>query len=300
MNYLLKMLGHLIIFWDGLWGVKSRITELKNNNADLSLDHTGKLVRSSTNIKNISSDTSVVYPDYKDNLSHSLWRAQELTLFKMYSNLLLKPAIDLGCGDGTFSKMIFPSIDFGIDPDREAIKIASECGLYDHCVCSYGDFIPLPEKSVKSIFSNSVLEHVDNLEGVLRQASNLLSDNGCFIFTVPNLTFASDLQYLFGKKESVRMNREFYHKNLYSEKQWRILLEDAGLKAEKIIYYQPKLITFVYRFLAAKIIRIISRKIVPLFWNMFEPLFVKLIKYSISSQNKGSNFMIIARKTVKE
>ena len=47
-------------------------------------------------------EDGIVIVDYDDE-SHKLWRAQEFSLFFQNINLLKRPILDLGCGDGSFS-----------------------------------------------------------------------------------------------------------------------------------------------------------------------------------------------------
>ena len=101
-----------------------------------------------------------------------------------------RPILDIGCGEGIFAYVLFDEkIDVGIDPDKNELKRALKYGMYKELINCYGDSIDKPDKFFKTIFSNSVLEHIQGINPVLKEAHRLLDDDGVLYCTVPTNYF---------------------------------------------------------------------------------------------------------------
>ncbi len=160
------------------------IGHTRTRKSDAVLDKTGLAVRTPERVKVLWDDGDVIYPQY-ESFGHSLWRAQEFSLFRAHKSLLKPPIADFGCGDGSFASVIFDKVDYGIDNDDEALGLALGYGLYTHLVRSDDSSIPLPSETVGSVFSNSVLEHLASLEPILAELHRILVEDGILMFTVP-------------------------------------------------------------------------------------------------------------------
>lgn len=102
------------------------------------------------------------------------------------------PLLDLGCGDGGFAEALFgfePLVDFGVDPDPVAVRDARRRGTYRRVFEAGGEAIPLPDASIATVFSNSVLEHVADTDPVVREVARVLRPHGGFVFTTPSDRF---------------------------------------------------------------------------------------------------------------
>ena len=144
--------------------------------------------------------------------------------FEMYVECLIlknkdfvQPVLDIGCGEGLFASILFSKkIDVGIDPNSRELMRAEELGGYSRLVNCYGDNIDYADGSFNTIFSNSVLEHIDDLKPVLKEACRLLSKEGVFYPTVPSDKFerfsviCTFLEF-FGLNSYSRKFRSFYN-----------------------------------------------------------------------------------------
>lgn len=262
---------------------------------DETLDKTGRLVKipQRLNIQHHSKD--VLFVDYPGNLAHSLWRSQELSLFSHYKHYLVRPCLDFGCGDGSFSSALFARIDYGIDNDMEALRIARGYNIYEQLVCKDGATFPIKQESVRSIFSNSVLEHVDNIEENVTGLHEALVPGGCFIFTVPVLNFATHLSHYFGKRESDRINQRWYHRNLHPAEWWSDMLLRQGFEVKCIQPYQPDWFTLAYFALSTRPFLFLCRR--GLAENMrFRRMMAQMVASSITSTTEGGNVFVIAQR----
>jgi len=119
-------------------------------------------------------------------------RAVEARFYQEIS--LIKPILDLGCGDGHFASVAFNGlIDFGIDPWRGPVKLAKNYSTYDTVINGLGNQLPFPDGYFSTVISNSVLEHIEDLDAVIEEVNRVLKPNGTFIFCVPNQNFLANL-----------------------------------------------------------------------------------------------------------
>jgi SAM-dependent methyltransferase len=107
---------------------------------------------------------------------------------------LAQPVYDLGCGDGQFTSLTFDrSIDVGLDPWHAPIREAKGRGAYRLLVEADAACAPFPEAYFASAFSNSVLEHIADIQAVLIETARVLKPGALFLFSVPNDNFTRNL-----------------------------------------------------------------------------------------------------------
>ena len=159
--------------------------------------------------------------------------------------------LDIGCGDGHFASVTYEQkIDVGIDPDHASLREAKGRGAYHLLVQASGDQLPFAEASFASSISNSVLEHVSNLAGVLAEIGRVLKPGGPFAITVPNPGYRSELSLprLLSRVRLDRLSRGYRNWfmrmsrtwNLFDEAGWELLFEGAGLEIERSErYFSP-------------------------------------------------------------
>ncbi|MGB2897050.1 MAG: class I SAM-dependent methyltransferase [Anaerolineales bacterium] len=163
---------------------------------------------------------------------------------------LPSPTLDVGCGDGHFTTIAFDrSIEIGVDPDLPIMREAQLRNAYDLLLQADGACIPLPDHSIASAFSNSVLEHIPHLDAVLQDVGRVLKPGAPFVFTVPNPGYRTQLSFpqnlakaglsALGKSYSswfMRMSRTI---NLEYEEDWEQRLSAAGFTIERTFRYFP-------------------------------------------------------------
>ncbi|MEM9774276.1 MAG: methyltransferase domain-containing protein [Chloroflexota bacterium] len=104
------------------------------------------------------------------------------------------PVLDLGCGDGDFVNHTFNefnrSITVGIDPWIGPLKKSVATDIYENgALQAVGNRMPFPSNHFGAIISNSVLEHIPHVTGVIVEAGRVLQQDGVFIMTMPNHRF---------------------------------------------------------------------------------------------------------------
>lgn len=162
-----------------------------------------------------------------------------------------RPILDVGCGDGLLAQVLFAeAIDTGIDPDPAELERARDSGAYNELLACRGDAIPKPDGSYLTILSNSVLEHIPQMEPVLREMHRLLANEGRIYLTVPSdrfdqYTVGSQLLTSLGLRPAAARFRSFFnsfwkHYHYHSPDQWRALAARCGFVTVECYPFNPK------------------------------------------------------------
>jgi len=92
--------------------------------------------------------------------------------------------------------------------------------------------MPEPDASFDWVFSNSALEHIEPIEGTLREVGRVLRPAGRFVFTVPSETFHAALAGpLWGDRVAYlrAIDRRSAHLRYWGPDEWRAALNRAGM-----------------------------------------------------------------------
>jgi SAM-dependent methyltransferase len=172
----------------------------------------------------------------------------------------LRPVLDLGCGDGLFARMLFRGpIDTGVDPNARELHQASKLRVYRELIQCSGDRVPKPDGSYRTVFSNSVLEHIPDLGPVLQEMYRLLVPGGSMYVTVPSNRYDHytvtnkalslvGLRTLAGKYRTF-FNRFWHHYHYYRPAEWRALFERHGFAVVDCFTYGPRSLCVLNDFL---------------------------------------------------
>jgi len=286
-----RIIGRASLLYDWFYSLKNNAKNLPHE------DLTGVFFPQAQNLEVLWDDPEVLFVHY-DSLSHSLWRSQEFSLFRQYRTMIQSPAMDFGCGDGTFASMLFKRLDYGVDRSEPALERARSRQLYKNLILSSNTSIPLEKNSVKTIVSNSVLEHTVELDQIFMEFHRILMSEGVLIITVPVVQYKEDLAKYFGEKESVRINDQSFHNNLFSPEEWKKRLEKVGFSILVSRAYQPDWFTFWYRMFRLFGSRLFVKWLPwdKTFWKLYGKRIVTMVSRSIRDTAKGGNILIIAKK----
>jgi SAM-dependent methyltransferase len=176
----------------------------------------------------------------------SWWRAIELAVV-IHHGLPRGTGLDLGCGDGKLMRILLdasqasPSL-VGVDIDPLETRDAMASGVYRRVHTVPGDRVPEPDASFDFVFSNSVLEHIDDIEPVIAAVARLLRPGGAFVFTVPAAGFHDCLTgpllpWTERRHYFERIDHRCAHRRYWDEAQWRACLGRHGIGVARAIPY---------------------------------------------------------------
>lgn len=140
-----------------------------------------------------------------DHPAAVLFRAIELNaIYEMTKDIDFKePSLDIGCGDGVISELLFDSkFTYGVDNgEAHDVEEAVKYNRYGKVLLESAEKMSLPNECLNFAFSNSVIEHIPDNDAVLSEVSRTLKPGGYFLFTSPSRLFGKYLYFtnLFNK-----------------------------------------------------------------------------------------------------
>jgi len=153
--------------------------------------------------------------------------------------------LDLGCGEGAIARAVFDKprtgrcrVIWGLDNDKEMVKKAKKSRMYKKVLLADAGKIPLDDGVVDLVFSNSVLEHIKEIDKVLSEINRVLKPGGRLVFTVPSNKLGEYLGW--GRLYAFIFNKKYNHYHLYDLPRWKKILGGHGLKIVKSKSYLSK------------------------------------------------------------
>jgi SAM-dependent methyltransferase len=160
------------------------------------------------------------------SLSQPMWRLPELNAVKRIN--MPRPILEIGCGDGVFTRLALGAVDRAIDINPRAVKRASLLlDVYGTLEVADARSLRIPERLYKSVFANCVLEHIDGVDQVLASCSTALEPGGQLVATIPLKAMNSHLAWRWTRYVKWRQ-RGLVHYNLWATDTWRDRLLAAG------------------------------------------------------------------------
>ncbi len=183
----------------------------------------------------------------------ALWRAVEIRAVAEAYGEVEHPLLDVGCGDGLIAEILRPAwgvVDVGFDPWAAPLRQAKACGAYDHIDRADGHAMPYADGTFATAFSNSVLEHIPDVQPVVEEVARVLQPGGRFIFTVPSAAFRRMLDGYARRAErgdgegaeayAAEVDERLEHHHYYTRHEWETLLARAGLTLREARTYMPE------------------------------------------------------------
>lgn len=103
----------------------------------------------------------------------------------------IKKLLDIGCGDGEFSKIAKEKLSlkevFGIDISQKAVLEAKKKTVNAICLNVDEEKLPFKNSSFDGIYCGELIEHIINTDNLLAEIYRVLEPGGVFILTTPNL-----------------------------------------------------------------------------------------------------------------
>lgn len=164
---------------------------------------------------------------------------------------LPEPVMDLGCGDAHFASETFDRpLAAGVDPWWLPLTEARTRSAYLTLAQAEGAALPFASGHFASVISNSVLEHIPELDPVLAEVNRVLQPGGTFVFCSPSDNFLPFLSISGGLRavgltplgEAYERWFNFIsrHHHCDSPAVWTERLGRAGFAVERHWYYFSK------------------------------------------------------------
>lgn len=164
----------------------------------------------------------------------ALWSFLEMRqILGLKNKYLAYPMLDIGCGEGLWTSILFGArinkkydayeainlsksdpyniylkppadllkvmpdpIGFGLDIKENSVQKAQDIKMYDRVKAGDARNLPFKNNSVNSVFSNMIDDiKTEDLKKVFMEAHRVLNDKGYIVFTTPNERFRKSLFY---------------------------------------------------------------------------------------------------------
>ena len=115
----------------------------------------------------------------------AIQRAVECQRFAAHT--FVRPILDVGCGDGVFSRMLFNGVivDAAIDEDASEVRRARRTRCYGEVKVGRVESLPWEENSVGTVLANGMLHGVRDVESAFAEIHRVLRSGGRLYCTVP-------------------------------------------------------------------------------------------------------------------
>ncbi len=160
---------------------------------------------------------------------------------RFYEDLpVVAPILDIGSGDGLFARQAFgQKLDLGIDPFAAPTYGSVYRDGYKSISIAEGSAVPTADETFQTVISNSVLEHIPDLNPVIAEAHRVLKPGGYFLFCSPSDYFD---RWLLGARIFGDAYRRFFqriarHVTCDGPQAWTARLDAHGFDVEKCWYY---------------------------------------------------------------
>lgn len=187
-----------------------------------------------------------------------LHRALEVKTLEGYK--FTKPMLEIGIGDGYTSSLFFESvIDYGVEIKQYSHNYYS---MYKKVIYidENNNLLPFGNGVMGSIYSMSVLEHVKNLDALLKECHRILKTGGYFVVNV-NTDKCKYRPMCFTKD---------FCPNLLTPNEWKHRFESVGFSVKKAIPALPPWIPWSLEiFSKTHLVKIplVNRIFLKNFWN---------------------------------
>lgn len=175
--------------------------------------------------------------------------ARRLSMITRELDLSGKKILDAGAGEGVwldqFAKLTEPKNVFGSDIDPELVAEARQDSLIpsENIVVSAAESLPWEEGFFDVVFSNEVLEHVEDDRQAVEETFRVLKPGGSFVIFTPNRGWPFETHGMFLRGKYYWGNIPFLpwmpkriytrlapHVRNYSNRRVRKLLIEAGFE----------------------------------------------------------------------
>ncbi len=129
---------------------------------------------------------------YSQKFAQNLGHCQRLEKVKKnFENYHFKRILDVGCGDGSFSKKLGNSsvTIYGIEIAKKAVEKARQKGIKAFRINVDNQSLPFKTAFFEAVYCGEILEHLFDPDHLLSEVHRVLKTKGTLVITTPNLSW---------------------------------------------------------------------------------------------------------------
>jgi len=172
------------------------------------------------------------------------------------------PVLDMACGDGVFTSCVFPErFEAGFDLAIDDLNKAKKAGTHKALARGSAYDIPFKSGQFQTVISVCAIEHMPELDSVLKETARVLKVGGRFVFTVPSVYFGEypltpTIYNALGLKDTARRyadrkNARSQHYHVLTVQEWERRLKDAGLEVSYKGYTLSRRVMLIWSFMGS-------------------------------------------------
>lgn len=177
------------------------------------------------------------FSDLRERTEHYLWILKKFRL----KNPDAARMLDIACGSGLFLHVAENCFGetFGLDIAEAALKKARRITTRALFVCACGEYLPFSDETFDLVTNLGSLEHFLSPRKGVQEIARVLKKDGWAYILLPNSYFLPIIinVWLKGAK-ALKSNQPL--ERLATKTEWQQLLENNGLKVERIFAYNYK------------------------------------------------------------
>jgi len=165
------------------------------------------------------------YSDWikESEIGKVLYNTLQKAFFNSLDDLNKKTVLDLGCGDGSLSKIFYKQNAnvFAIDGSSKMIDIAKANCENENVDFKVGDItesLPYKDGSFDFVICNMVLMYCDNISETIKEVSRILKPNGKFVFSIVHPCFVGEWETTIKGEISLVFRNNYNEKYSYEKK----------------------------------------------------------------------------------
>ncbi len=134
---------------------------------------------------------------YAPSLYPSLTKALELKICREIP--IEEPSLEVGVGDGYFSKLLYrdQKLTYAGDLIYETLLASRDKQFAREVAVMDADEIPLPDNSLKTYFMNNLMHHLPDRQKTLAEAHRVLQPGGLFLFNDNTISWAAGIWHIW-------------------------------------------------------------------------------------------------------
>jgi ubiquinone/menaquinone biosynthesis C-methylase UbiE len=221
----------------------------------------------------------------------ALARERSLELYLMRNIPLKNKVLDIACGDGFFSSLLYSKLEkviYGIDLNPHEVEKAKLVKTFSSVSIMDATNLSFPAGYFDVIYSNSSLEHISDIEKALKSIHKSLAHGGKLFLTLPTDKFekysVGSTIFEWFKLGKINLlfrkfyNRFWHHYHAYNVHDWILLFEMNGFRVQECKQYGSHKFCFINDLLTP--LGAIGRLNIAIFkkWKILEPLWISLFK----------------------